>query len=610
MRTSLIQQKKNLIFTYLCIVTLVTFFIHFISPGADAEHATANTSVSNTFNLKIIVLTMNRVHTLQTLLQSLTRTDFSGDDVDLHICFDFHPDQQEAKDFAQSFNFKHGRKKISVSPEARGLATSWFEAWIPRNDYSRAIILEDDIELSPDWYKFLKRLWLAYGEVEDLAGISLQRQTLIPYVPSPERHFEIENAHRPFMYPLVGSIAFSPHPKVWRRFLTWINSNDSSSHDVTTPGLITSDWWNSLDKKHMWTQHFIYYCVILEYYTLYVNLHGGRTAAAHLRAKGVHFPNSQGHDFPVAKSIDTQSYMSVPERYQWDGTILDLSASATINQEIVDHTLGRAAQSISDKNGFAYLMFLNRGFLEMVKSWVCNIERLAPEVLHSVIFISSDTKTTRELHAFDSKLLVFTLHSPWTRAADFGTFAYYNTVLERMRVQLRLLQLNVTIMIIEADQIWFEDISTDVRDAFLTSDLVVVEEGLIEVGDEKIKRVCGGFYGIRPACKKFFESYFLEYEKSLRLRAKDSQSAEKLQNFLDDQAFLTISAKQNAVSMKFLLSCVYATGQWYDASSSIRRRCPKPKVVHNNYIIGRDNKVFRAKANNNWYLSDNGMCLR
>ena len=563
------------------------------------------------FRLKIIVLAMNRVHPTHTLLESLAQTDFDGDLIDLHISFDFHPEQREAIDLAKSFDFKHGTKRISVASEARGLAASWFKAWQPRSEASRAIILEDDIELSPDWYKLLKRLWLTYGEVEDLAGISLQRQTLIPYVSSPERHIEIENDHMPFLYPLVGSIAFSPHPTVWKMFLIWIDSIDLSTFDVSTPGLITSDWWNRLDKKHMWTQHYIYYCLVLDYYTLYVNLPGGKTAAAHLRAKGAHFQSNQGHDFSVAKSINSQSFfLSDLERYQWNGEMSNLPRSATVNQEIVDHTLGRNAQRISDENGFVYLMFLNSGFLEMVKSWVCNIERVAPEILHSVIFVSSDSKTSRDLHAFNSKLLLFTQHSPWTLAADFGTFAYYNTVLERMRVQLKLLQMDVTIMIIEADQIWFENINNDLRDEFLSSDLVVVEEGVIEFDGQKITRVCGGFYGIRPNIKEFFESYFLEYEASLRMHAELNGSAEKLQNFQDDQAFLTIYSKQNGIATRFLPSCVYVTGEWYAASSSLRQLCPMPKVVHNNYIIGQENKVFRAKSNDHWYLSENGVCLR
>ena len=457
----------------------------------------------------------------------------------------------------------------------------------------------------------MKDLWYSYGKVEDLAGISLQRQTLVPYVTSSAQQFEDVNDHKPFLYPLVGSIAFSPHPVVWKNFLTWIESIDLTTFDVSTPGLITSIWWNSLDKRHMWTQHFIYYCLVFDYLTLYLHLPESETAAAHLRAKGAHFANDQGRDFQVAQTLNLNPriFASNAERFDWDGKVSRLPSSASINQEIVEKTMGRAAQRISDENGFVYLMFLNHGFLDMVRSWVCNIERVAPEVLQSIIFVSSDARTSRTLHAFNSKLRVFSQHSSWTGSANFGTFAYYNTVLERMRVQNKLLQMDVNIMIIEADQIWFENIQHDVKKAFLTSDLVVVEEGLIKFDGKNIKRMCGGFYGIRSTLKSFFESYFLEYEASLQLHAGKIGSSEQLQNFQDDQAYLTICSKRNHVVTSFLPSCVYATGQWYDTSSSSHEFCPKPKVLHNNYIIGKKNKIARAKANNHWYLSDNGMCL-
>ena len=55
-------------------------------------------------------------------------------------------------------------------------------AWrVPNGD---AIILEDAIELSPHWYTWLKAAWASYDSVKIMAGMSLQRRTLIPMKPS------------------------------------------------------------------------------------------------------------------------------------------------------------------------------------------------------------------------------------------------------------------------------------------------------------------------------------------------------------------------------------------------------------------------------------------
>ena len=45
------------------------------------------------------------------------------------------------------------------------------------NDH--AIIIEDDLELSPQWYSWLKRAWLSYGHRRDIAGIALSRQYMM-----------------------------------------------------------------------------------------------------------------------------------------------------------------------------------------------------------------------------------------------------------------------------------------------------------------------------------------------------------------------------------------------------------------------------------------------
>ena len=75
------------------------------------------------------------------------------------------------------------------------------------------------------------------------AGISLCRQFMM--VKKPERSdMEIINDHHPFLYKLVGTWGFSPHPRQWRRFIRWFRNIDSETFDPYVPGLITSDWYH------------------------------------------------------------------------------------------------------------------------------------------------------------------------------------------------------------------------------------------------------------------------------------------------------------------------------------------------------------------------------
>ena len=266
----------------------------------------------------IIVLTMNRANSLKRLLHSLEDADYGDDIVHLTIKIDFSSDNGEAKDAAEEFEFTHGPKKIVLATRNQGLRGAWLEAWVPADEEDFSIILEDDIVMSPDWYLFLRRAWSQYSECEDLAGISLMRQNLIAYYPRRTR--EIVNRHQPFLYSLVGTIAFSPHPMVWRSFLSWIGSIDLAKFDVSVPGLVTSDWWKGSDKRHMWSQHFIYFTKQHNLYTMYVNLPRNETLAAHMREKGAHYPGGEGQDFPLATAVK----VTFPDRlckYGWNGVL-------------------------------------------------------------------------------------------------------------------------------------------------------------------------------------------------------------------------------------------------------------------------------------------------
>ncbi len=52
----------------------------------------------------------------------------------------------------------------------------------------------------------------------------------------PDRDFEIENDGVPFLYRMVGTWGFSPHPARWVQLLTWFNSLDSETFDPYVPG--------------------------------------------------------------------------------------------------------------------------------------------------------------------------------------------------------------------------------------------------------------------------------------------------------------------------------------------------------------------------------------
>ena len=78
---------------------------------------------------------------------------------------------------AESFEMPEGHRgnvKVKKPSKNKGLRAAWFEAWYPKPDDHYCVIIEDDLEVSPFWFTWLRKAWSAYSDRTDIAGIALQ----------------------------------------------------------------------------------------------------------------------------------------------------------------------------------------------------------------------------------------------------------------------------------------------------------------------------------------------------------------------------------------------------------------------------------------------------
>ena len=274
---------------------------------------------------KVVILTMDRLSSLKRLVESLSRPDCSYESFGMDVDLIFHVDRPKAgKDTAawietvrwtvENVTWPHGSTFTLVANENMGLRRAWLEAWHPESDDDRAIILEDDVTVSPLWYRWVNGAYDAYGQdVRRIAGFSLQRQDLVPLT-SKTRSSVPTNDNEPFLYSLVGSIGFAPNARVWRNFLDWAECAIENDVDVSVDGLVTSDWWKKLDKRGMWTQHFIYYMNRLGLACLYhFPKDAGKALGVHWREKGEHYDRNGGASHGVVTDPGEISDLVFPE---------------------------------------------------------------------------------------------------------------------------------------------------------------------------------------------------------------------------------------------------------------------------------------------------------
>lgn len=153
----------------------------------------------------------------------------------------------------------------------QGPQGAWFNAWTPESDMERAVILEDDMELSPLWFRWLKRSWDLYGNLSDLGGISLCRQR----IRASDGASVIFEHVGPHLYRMPSSCGFSPNAKFWGPFVQWMRGVDWKKVNIHVAGTITSSMPEL--KENSWEQHWIWFSNAenRQLYTLYVHSRKG-----------------------------------------------------------------------------------------------------------------------------------------------------------------------------------------------------------------------------------------------------------------------------------------------------------------------------------------------
>lgn len=294
------------------------------------------------------MLTFNRPHSLRRLLVSLLAADYLGDRVHINVWVD-RPDGQEphaatlavAREFeTKSAAWAAGALTVHVRCQNVGLAAQWHETWglsleaegatLQETTTERAVILEDDLEVSPYFWRWLKGCHAAYDARPDFAGCTLARAALCA-AGCADLQGGPKNGTATFLYPLVGSWGYSPSARSWMRFTQWQKQFAASGKKPYVPGLTPSSWYKSFEaqgrcpgKRCMWTMHHIRFSNEFKQLTAYIRLPGEETLSSNWREPGLHYDaKAQGPDFKLLSKWRDEFgiFPKEPTVIGWDGKV-------------------------------------------------------------------------------------------------------------------------------------------------------------------------------------------------------------------------------------------------------------------------------------------------
>ncbi|XP_054796442.1 uncharacterized protein LOC129301855 [Prosopis cineraria] len=270
-----------------------------------------NPSLTN-FSFIVKVLGFNRLDSLSRCILSLANADYLGDRVHLHVYIDHFAHQNGSSttldqklseshrilEFVDGFDWKFGEKLVHYRTTNVGLQAQWLEAWWPSSDNEFVFIVEDDLEVSPLYYEFIKSLivnfyYNASNYSPSIYGASLQRPRFVP-----GKHgnkLQLGDETRLFLYQLVGTWGQILFPKPWKEFRLWYDKNKAKDIRPLLEGMVTTGWYKKMGER-IWTPWFIKFIQSRGYFNIYTNFLHERALSVSHRDPGVNYGKTAGPD--------------------------------------------------------------------------------------------------------------------------------------------------------------------------------------------------------------------------------------------------------------------------------------------------------------------------
>lgn len=215
-------------------------------------------------DLAIVVVGFNRLRGLQRLLGSLEKATYNDNSVPLVISIDASGNQ-DVYDFVRSYQWKYGPKYVNIESERLGLKNHIFQCGRLSEFFKGVIILEDDLFVSSDFYRYSLATLEKYGNDHNISGIALYSEGLNGYVNIP--FIPLSNGSDVYAFQSVCSWGQIWNKRMWSDFESWYVKWDKDFTKIEMVEFIKS--WS-----RAWSKYYYAYLIANNKYFIcpYVSL--------------------------------------------------------------------------------------------------------------------------------------------------------------------------------------------------------------------------------------------------------------------------------------------------------------------------------------------------
>ena len=293
------------------------YYLRDVEPQATRERQKNDIKRKKRPTLTIAVISNNRYSSLVRLCESLLGADYSQNStffsgsIDLIVNLEANS-QKRIVDYAMDLRWPYGEKNVRKRLLQGGLIRAVSESWFPSSEDDYGVLLEDDIEVSPQYFNWINKVMHLshHGAFSRILGISLYSPKLTETT-NPQARFEsneliynlIGEREHPYLMQTPCSWGAVYFPGAWRRFRRYMSYRlqheevgANNVEYVSVPQSRTNGW------KKSWKRYMFEFMYLEGKFLLYPNFEGGKSLSKN------HMENGE-HISLITNSHDKRHYM-------------------------------------------------------------------------------------------------------------------------------------------------------------------------------------------------------------------------------------------------------------------------------------------------------------
>ena len=241
----------------------------------------------------IVVVAYNRAKSLKRILYSISKGNYSNlNNIELIISID-RGNNDDVLNVANEFIWEYGTKTVIYQESNLGLRAHILKCGALTKKYGSIILLEDDLYVSPEFYKYACQALEFSVNKEYIGGISLYNHKINVLVNEP--FTPNEDGYDNWYFQLASSWGQAWSETQWDMFIEWYEDNKNRKLNSNNFPEYISNW-----PETSWLKYYTKYLVENDRYFLYPKV----SFSTNFSDKGTHV-GTDNTDFQVPLQMDT-----------------------------------------------------------------------------------------------------------------------------------------------------------------------------------------------------------------------------------------------------------------------------------------------------------------